>query len=169
MNEAEGSNKGRQTSIVIRKTENNGRCFPRRAAVRVIMYAGLSRGQTTYHLSEAGQGRLLGVTSSVSSDSEMLGLLVHKGERKDDGSPPPPWNSSEAAASAADSPTPLLRLPPTRAHPAPFQYQHLHVQNASRHWPHTSGHLPLQSLQTLIAPAPTPQRREDTTLPPLAA
>lgn len=60
------------------------------------------------------------MTSSVSSDSEMLGFLVHKGDREDDGSPPT-WNSSEAAALAADSPTPLLRLPPTRAHPAPFQ------------------------------------------------
>lgn len=113
------------------------------AVVRVYMYVGLSRGQTTYHLSEAGQGQLLWVTSSVSSDSEMLGFLFHKGEREDDGSPPT-WNPSEAAALAADSPTPLLRLPPTGAHPAPFQHQHLHVQNASRHWPH-SGLLSLQS------------------------
>lgn len=132
------------------------------------MDVGLSRGQTTYHSSEAGQGRLLWVTSSVSSDSEMLGFLFHKGERKEDGSPLT-WNPAEVAALAADSPTPLLRLPPTRAHPAPFQYQHLHVQNASRHWLYKSGLLPLQSPETLYAPAPTPRRREGTTLPPLAS
>lgn len=84
MNETEGSNKGRRTSI--RKTGNNGRCLPR--LQRVFYVCSLSRGQTTYHLSEAGQGRLLWVTSSVSSDSEMLGFLVHKGDREDDGSPP---------------------------------------------------------------------------------
>lgn len=60
------------------------------------MDGGLSRGQTTYHSSEAGQGRLLWQTSSVSSDSEMLGFLFHKGERKDDGSPLT-WNPEVAA------------------------------------------------------------------------
>lgn len=43
------------------------------------------------------------------------------------------------------------------------------MQNASRHWPPSSGLLPLQSPETLSAPTPTPQRSEDTTLPPLAA
>jgi hypothetical protein len=123
------------------------------------MDVGLSRGQTTYHSSEAG---LLWVTSSVSSDSEMSGFLFHKGERTDGGSPLT-WNP-QVAALAADSPIPLLRLPPTRAHPAPFQYQHLHVQNASRRWLYNGGLRLQPSPETLYAPAPTPPRNHSPTL-----
>ena len=61
--------------------------FPgRQRAVR--FGKGVGTGQTTYHLSERLQrGRLLWVTSNVSSDSEMLGFLFHKRERNGPRSP----------------------------------------------------------------------------------
>lgn len=81
MNETEGSHAGRQTVRTERAFPGQQRAFG--------VGKGLSRGQTTYHLSERlRRGRLPWVTSNVSSDSEMLGFLFHKRERHGPESPP---------------------------------------------------------------------------------
>lgn len=70
------------------QSELNGKGFPwQQRALSVCR--GLGRGQATYHLSERlHRGRLLWVTSNVSSDSETLGFLFHKRERNGRKSPP---------------------------------------------------------------------------------